>query len=110
MLKDPGMVNYEFSVELQFEFEWLKRAINCSKWAISLQVGMRSLKGSTSSGAEHQHRRIQLISPALQLSSGGDMPRSGDWELLFRQTLKIPQVLQTTHEINPNLLYFFTLY
>ena len=32
------------SVELQFEFEWLKRAINCSKWAISLQVGMRSLK------------------------------------------------------------------
>ena len=43
------------SVELQFEFEWLKRAINCSKWAISLQVGMRSLKTAgreTERGAE----------------------------------------------------------
>ena len=40
-------MSYEFSVELQFEFEWLKRAINCSKWAISSQVGMRSLKGSS---------------------------------------------------------------
>ena len=46
LLKDPRscMVSYEISVELQFEFEWLKRAINCSKWAISSQVGMRSLK------------------------------------------------------------------
>ena len=45
LVKDPARVSYEFSVELQFEFEWLKRAINCSKWAISLQVGMRRRKG-----------------------------------------------------------------
>ena len=53
------------SVELQFEFEWLKRAINCSKWAISLQVGMRSLKTAgrrgteeAEEGGEIQHRRF----------------------------------------------------
>lgn len=55
------------SVELQFEFEWLKRAINCSKWAISLQVGMRSLKTAgrarargteEAEGGEIQHRRF----------------------------------------------------
>ena len=73
LVKDPARVSYEFSVELQFEFEWLKRAINCSKWAISLQVGMRSLKGSTSSGAEHQHRRIQLTSPHPHYSSDQGM-------------------------------------
>ena len=53
------------SVELQFEFEWLKRAINCSKWAISLQVGMRSLKTAgreeektEAEGGGIQHRRF----------------------------------------------------
>ena len=41
LMRDVETLSYEFSVELQFEFEWLERAINCSKWAISLQVGMR---------------------------------------------------------------------
>ena len=64
------------SVELQFEFEWLKRAINCSKWAISLQVGMRSLKTAgrereRAEGGEIQHRRF-LESENDTLQRGGN--------------------------------------
>ena len=67
-LKDPGPVSYEFSVELQFEFEWLKRAINCSKWAISSQVGMRSLKGSSrrNERRELHNRRTSHLTPTLK--------------------------------------------
>ena len=62
------------SVELQFEFEWLKRAINCSKWAISLQVGMRSLKTAGrergTEGVGIQHRRF-LENPRATHFIGG---------------------------------------
>ena len=70
LLKDPRscMVSYEISVELQFEFEWLKRAINCSKWAISSQVGMRSLKGSSrrNERRELHNRRTSHLTPTLK--------------------------------------------
>ena len=41
---DPFKLIYNFGGGFQFEFEWLELAINCSKWAISLQVEIRSLK------------------------------------------------------------------
>ena len=37
---------------VQFEFEWLELAINCSEWAISLQVGMRTLKAAAAAQTE----------------------------------------------------------
>ena len=91
------------SVELQFEFEWLKRAINCSKWAISLQVGMRSLKTAgrrgkgEAEGGEIQHRRF--LESEFDRS---DTLHRGENETHPR--IKVRYILETIPPISPHSL------
>ena len=90
------------SVELQFEFEWLKRAINCSKWAISLQVGMRSLKTAgrrgkeEAEGGEIQHRRF-----LESVSDRSDTLYRGENGTHVSPRIKVRYILETIPTISP---------